>query len=112
MILSCVALKYPYPIRLAGTWKAYSGSAISQLTRITLQSGNPRNRRWPYQAMVMNVFEQMSSRTVHMRGDSENDAAGAQRPRPAGDGLTRLFGDLDLGVRVGLHLFDHRLPKP
>lgn len=48
-------------MRLAGTCSAYSGSAISQLTAITVSSGAALNFRWPYQAKVMNTFEANSS---------------------------------------------------
>ena len=52
--------------RLAGTWSAYSGRAISQLTRMVVASGAPRKRRWPYHASVMKAFESSSSTMVRM----------------------------------------------
>src|SRR5262249_3002494 len=61
--LSCVSENFSDPIRLAGTWKMYSASAISQLTRMASTSGWFLCLRWPYQAIVMNVFEIVSSRT-------------------------------------------------
>lgn len=45
-------------MRLAGTAKQYSTKAIPQLTSTTVTSGTDLNLRWPYQAMVMNTFEQ------------------------------------------------------
>src|SRR4051794_35235078 len=111
-IFNWVALNCPYPSRLAGTWKAYSGSAISQLTRITAQSGNPRNRRCPYHATVMNTFEQTRSKMVRIGSPPEMNAAGARRPRPRLHSLTPSLGDLDLRVGVRLHLLDDRLPQP
>jgi hypothetical protein len=57
-------------MRFAGTCAVYSKKAIPQLIRII--AGNPRllnqlnslNFRWPYQAIVMNVFESNSKPTV------------------------------------------------
>src|SRR5215471_15855733 len=57
-------------MRLAGTWKQYSAKAISQLTVMAVSSGTLRNFRWPYQAIVMNRFEQNRSRTVIMMPES------------------------------------------
>src|SRR5262245_19861443 len=61
--LSCVSENFPEPIRLAGTWKMYSASAISQLTAMANTSGWLLCFRWPYQATVMKLFEIVSSRT-------------------------------------------------
>jgi hypothetical protein len=47
-------------MRLAGTAKQYSTKAIPQLTNITVTSGTDLNFRCPYQATVMNRFEQAS----------------------------------------------------
>src|ERR1039457_3165879 len=52
-------------MRLAGTAKEYSSSAIAQETRIAFQSG----QSWPYfkcpyQAKVMKIFEAISRKTV------------------------------------------------
>ena len=54
------------PIRLAGTWKKYSKSAIPQL--INIMDTNVRfsnhfmslNFKWPYQATVIKVLESTS----------------------------------------------------
>jgi hypothetical protein len=67
MTLSWSEEKLRAPMRLAGTCRQYSKSAMDQLTRMTLQSGTPRYLRWPYQAKVMKIFEPMSRRMVHMR---------------------------------------------
>src|SRR5271165_2656974 len=66
MVLSCTTLNSYEPMRLAGTWEQYSKNAISQLTRITLNSGSCRYFRWPYQATVMKMFEIVRSRIVLM----------------------------------------------
>src|SRR3954452_12143518 len=44
-------------MRLAGTAKQYSISAMPQLARMTSHSGRSVNLRWPYQANVMKTFE-------------------------------------------------------
>src|SRR5580704_4843722 len=54
-------------MRLAGTWKQYSKKAIIQLMTITLNSGADLYFRWPYQANVMKMLEQVRSRIVLMR---------------------------------------------
>src|SRR5271154_2655869 len=64
MVLSCTAVNSYEPMRLAGTWKQYSKNAISQLTKMTLNSGVWRYFRWPYQANVMKMFEMVSSSRV------------------------------------------------
>ncbi len=64
MVLSCAAEKTPCPIRLAGTWKQYSAKAISQLIKMTKNSGFSLNLRWPYHAKVMKRFEIVSSNIV------------------------------------------------
>lgn len=69
----------PWPRRLAGTWKMYSGGAISRLTRMTRSSGAALNFRWPNHAMVMKMFEQISSRTVRLADVSFHAACGVNR---------------------------------
>ena len=64
IIFNCVAESWPAPIRLAGTCNAYSGKAISQLTRMANGSQALRYFKWPYQATVMKVFEQIKSAIV------------------------------------------------
>src|SRR5215475_4769333 len=51
-------------MRLAGTWKQYSPSAIAQLASTAAMIGADRYFRWPYHATVMNVFETSSKTTV------------------------------------------------
>src|SRR5687768_16821854 len=53
-----------WPRRLAGTWKQYSGRAMSQLTRMTSQSAACLYLRWPYQAKVMKTLESVRRRAV------------------------------------------------
>jgi hypothetical protein len=60
MILSCVAVNCWWPMRLAGTWKQYSNSAMPQLARIAIHSGALLYLRWPYHAKVMKMFETSS----------------------------------------------------
>jgi hypothetical protein len=48
------------PILLAGTARAYSRPAISQLRKTTNAKGAWRNFKWPYQAVVMNRFDAKS----------------------------------------------------
>src|SRR5690242_9788731 len=55
-------------MRLAGTWKQYSPSAINQLTRTASTIGADRCFRCPYQAKVMKVFETSRRMTVSMFG--------------------------------------------
>src|SRR5438105_3323895 len=57
-------------MRFAGTWKQYSTKAISQLTTMAATSGDRRYLRWPYQAMVIKILEQIRSRTVFIRNES------------------------------------------
>src|ERR1700679_303375 len=54
-------------MRLAGTWKQYSKKAIIQLMTMTLKRGADLYLRWPYQANVMKMLEQVRSRIVLMR---------------------------------------------
>src|ERR1043165_251188 len=63
-ICSCVTEKICEPIRLAGTWKIYSNSAMDQLITITNSRGLCLYLRWPYHAKVMNTFEMTSRMTV------------------------------------------------
>ena len=50
------------PIRLAGTWRRYSKKAIPQLRRMIRNRGFPfMFFRWPYQAKVMNKFDNVSN---------------------------------------------------
>src|SRR5262249_15892531 len=64
MTFKCVAVKWPYPMPLAGTWKLYSGSAMSQVTRIVVTSATCLYFKCPYQAIVMNVFDATRSSTT------------------------------------------------
>src|SRR5947207_2864061 len=65
MIFSCAGANPCFaPMRLAGTWKQYSTNAISQLTSTTFHSGDSLNFRCPYQAMVMKMFDTVSSSAV------------------------------------------------
>ncbi len=54
MILSWGAESGPpcemWPMRLAGTWRAYSGRAMHQERRMATGSVHAALRRWPYQA--------------------------------------------------------------
>ncbi len=74
MSFSCHMLKGPplieLPSLLAGTIRQYSKKAMPQLMRIAVS--NPEflrkeislYRRWPYQAMVINVLDAASSNMV------------------------------------------------
>lgn len=79
VITSCITLSWtnengpplPWkPIRLAGTWKQYSNSAIPQLKSITpineilLNHGYWTSFKCPYQASVINMLEHRSNPTV------------------------------------------------
>src|SRR4051812_46307221 len=73
MIFSCGAVNGPpkraCPSRLAGTWRQYSGSAISQEIRMAVSIGQVFLFSWLYQATVMKTLDPMSSRTaVSQRG--------------------------------------------
>src|SRR5215213_9827126 len=46
--------------------------AIPQLTTITANSGDSLNRRWPYQATVMNKFDAISIRTGSIGRDGRS----------------------------------------
>src|SRR5438270_13206525 len=70
MILSCGAVNRPWPRRFAGTCNAYSGSAISQLRRITTRSARSLNLRWPYHATVMKTLDRIRRKTVFMMCES------------------------------------------
>ena len=74
MILSCVTVNFPEPMRFAGTWNVYSGSAMSQLIRIINSSGLAFSFRCPYHARVMKIFEITSKITVVI-GNSVYSAA-------------------------------------
>ena len=50
-----------HSVRFAGTAKQYSTKAIPQLTSTTIHSGRSGNLSCPYQAKVMNTFEQNRS---------------------------------------------------
>src|SRR5687768_8626859 len=63
-------------MRLAGTWKQYSKKAISQLTAMAFQSGEPGCLRWPYQANVMKTLETVRRAMVLIARDSTNSARG------------------------------------
>ena len=52
------------PWRFAGTCNAYSGNAMSKLTRITDHNATCLYLKWPNHAIVMNAFEPMSSKTM------------------------------------------------
>ena len=72
--LSCISVNGPpfstYPIRLAGTWKAYSNSATPHEKSITAYNGQflaspvDWSFRCPYHAKVMNTLEITSNRIV------------------------------------------------
>ena len=72
--LSCIRLKGPpfpmNPIRLAGTVRQYSKKAIPQENKMIRMRGQPVeifiscNLRWPYQANVINTFENTSIKMV------------------------------------------------
>src|SRR3954468_9589563 len=49
-------------MRLAGTARQYLKKAMLQLTGMTIHTATPGNSSWPYQANVMNTFEQSKSR--------------------------------------------------
>ena len=58
------------PILLAGTIKLYSNKAIPQLIRMVVinpavfKNETSLNRKWPYQAMVIKVFDAIKSKMV------------------------------------------------
>src|SRR5438477_8226492 len=65
MILSCASESVLKPMRLAGTCRRYSNSAMPQLTiAATYHGRSARLRRCAYHAMVMNRFEAIRSRRV------------------------------------------------
>src|SRR5580704_16761231 len=66
MVLSCAVLNSYEPMRFAGTWKQYSKKAIPQLTKMTFQSAEVRNFKWPYQAKVIKIFEMVRRTIVRM----------------------------------------------
>ena len=76
---NCVRLNTRDPIRLAGTCKQYSASAIIQLTKIAAHSASDSCFKWPYQANVMKMLEQVKSKTNGTAGDM-NQPAGERLP--------------------------------
>src|SRR2546430_6188428 len=62
IVFNCAGVNSYDPIRFAGTWKQYSKKAMPQLTTITFHSASLRNRKCPYHATVMKIFEIVSSR--------------------------------------------------
>src|SRR3990167_7116648 len=93
VVFSWAVLQPAEPMRLAGTARAYSGRAISQLTRITSGSPTALCLRWPYQAKVMKTFDASSIRTGASFGQrvagmgrspsvSRLDGGRGRRPRP------------------------------
>src|SRR6266571_1626007 len=83
MIFSCASESIRNPMRLAGTCRRYSNSAMPQLTMAaTYQGRSARLRRCAYHAMVMNTLEAMSNRTVE-RADIRGDSTGARGARGA-----------------------------
>src|SRR6266704_7157552 len=64
IVFNCAGVNSYDPMRIAGTWKQYSKKAMPQLTTTTFHSASPRNRKCPYQATVMKMFEIVSSRIV------------------------------------------------
>ena len=58
------------PILFAGTWAEYSKRAMPQLIKITeikfrlLNHANCLNFKWPYQAVVIKIFDKMSNAIV------------------------------------------------
>jgi hypothetical protein len=51
---------------LAGTWKQYSKKAISQLIKMASHNGEFLYFKWPYQAMVIKIFEIVNKMMVVM----------------------------------------------
>src|SRR5262245_37770202 len=86
----------------------YSGRAISQLTAITAHSGTFVNRRWPYHATVMNVFDATSRMMVFMEPPLPPLSTRVRRRGETGSRFHR--GDLD--PRLLPRLRGHRLAQP
>jgi hypothetical protein len=92
MILSCVTVNVSEPMRFAGTWNVYSGSAMSQLIRIINSSGLAFSFRCPYHARVMKIFEITSKITViighsiHSAASPYTEKAERRRSGAAGSG--------------------------
>src|SRR5690606_23165968 len=61
-------------MRLAGTAIQYSTRAMPQLTTITSRIGDSLNFRWPYQAVVMKMFEP-TRRAIGAQYDAVMNAA-------------------------------------
>src|SRR5688500_7059364 len=79
MIFSWNAVHVALPIRFAGTWGQYSGSAISQLTRITFHRSTCLYFRCPYHAAVMKTLLATRSATVAMDSLGKSNQGGAKR---------------------------------
>ena len=64
-IFNCGSVIAVEPMRFAGTCSIYSKNAIPQLTNAATSQHLPFNvERCPYQANVINAFEQMRRRIV------------------------------------------------
>src|SRR5687768_2336153 len=65
MILSFASESVRAPMRLAGTCRRYSNSAMPQLTKAAAHHGRlAMLRRWAYHAKVMKTLDATSRRTV------------------------------------------------
>src|SRR5512140_3899052 len=103
---SCMILSWPSdnparwnPIRLAGTCSRYSASAMTQLMRAAMNHGAvARFLRWPYQAIVMNRLEAISSAMVW----SENGTEDSRFMAKLSDGP--MCGDEPVVVHADAHL--------
>src|SRR5262245_43834430 len=68
MILSCASDRLVAPMRLAGTCRRYSNSAMPQLRTAAMYHGrSDRLRRWAYHANVMNTLEAVNNTTVRTK---------------------------------------------
>src|SRR5947209_11284039 len=90
-------------MRLAGTAKQYSTSAMPQPPRMAAHMGICGNFRFPYQAMIMKVLETMSRRMVGMGGGSNSPPP--QRQRRA-QGLVRWRRRIWIDPALGFDPFD------
>jgi hypothetical protein len=55
-------------MRLAGTWRRYSNSAMPQLAMAARYQGRSNwFRRWAYQAKVMKMFERINRPAVRTK---------------------------------------------
>src|SRR4051794_14781208 len=91
------------PIRFAGTWNAYSNSAIPQLASTAMNHGLlASSLRWPYQAKVMNtLLTHNSPIEIAIARMLESSAVGRVGILTCGALLGRFVGEL-------LHRADQR----